>query len=382
MSIAGINLSLSIGTLIPSPAPRFIMEALQQVQIMQTDQGPSGFQISFNADRTAGNRRDYALLESPLLKPQNRVLLTVTINGTPYVLMDGFITQQELSHSSEFGATSLTVTGEDVSVVMDLYEFSLEYPALGPPAIALLILAKYTAIGVIPEVIPTLVDLVTLPLEWVPQQNSSDRAYLQQLAAQHGNVFYVTPGPEPLMNVAYWGPPIRLFNTPKKALSVDMGVATNVQSINFRYDALAPTLMHGLIQDAESELDLPLLTLNSTRLPPLSRNPAVLANQPFVRNNQYTSPKGFTYIEALDNAQSITNLSTDQVVTAQGELDTLRYGEVLSARGLVGVRGAGDTYDGLYYIQSVTHTISRNAYKQQFSISRDGTGSLVSTVQS
>ncbi len=381
MSVAGINLGLSIGTLIPSPAPRLLMEALQQVQISQNDQGPSGFQISFNADRTAGSQRDYALLESPLLKPSNRVLITVTLNGTPYVLMDGFITQQELSHSSEFGATTLTVTGEDVSVVMDLYEFSLEYPGLGAAEIALLVLAKYTAIGVVPEVIPTLSNLISLPIEQVPQQNSSDRAYLQQQAALHGYVFYIIPGPEPLMNVAYWGPPIRAFNLPKKALSVDVGVATNVQSINFRYDALAPILVHGMIQDAESELDLPLATLTSTRLPPLAREPAVLFNQPFVRNNQYTSPKGFTYIQAFDNAQSITNMSTDQVITAQGELDTLRYGEVLNARGLVGVRGAGDTYDGLYYIQSVTHTISRNSYKQGFVIAREGTGSLVSMVQ-
>ena len=39
---------------------------------------------------------------------------------------------------------------------------------------------------------------------------------------------------------------------------------------------------------------------------------------------------------------------------------------------LVGVRGAGRTYDGMYYVESVTHNIKRGEYKQSFTLSRDG----------
>jgi len=39
---------------------------------------------------------------------------------------------------------------------------------------------------------------------------------------------------------------------------------------------------------------------------------------------------------------------------------------------LVGVRGAGLAYDGLYYVDSVTHNVKRGEYKQNFSLSRDG----------
>ena len=59
---------------------------------------------------------------------------------------------------------------------------------------------------------------------------------------------------------------------------------------------------------------------------------------------------------------------------ADGELDTVRYGHVLRARRLVGVRGAGLTYDGLYYVRRVTHTIERGSYTQSFALSREGTG--------
>jgi hypothetical protein len=39
---------------------------------------------------------------------------------------------------------------------------------------------------------------------------------------------------------------------------------------------------------------------------------------------------------------------------------------------MVGVRGAGITYDGMYYVESVTHNIKHGEYKQNFTLSRDG----------
>ena len=47
---------------------------------------------------------------------------------------------------------------------------------------------------------------------------------------------------------------------------------------------------------------------------------------------------------------------------------------------LVGVRGAGEAYDGLYYVNNVTHNIKRGEYKQSFNLSRDGLGSLTPKV--
>jgi hypothetical protein len=68
-------------------------------------------------------------------------------------------------------------------------------------------------------------------------------------------------------------------------------------------------------------------------------------------------------------------------VTADGTVDAVRYGSVLRARGLVGVRGVGISYDGFYYVRRVTHTIKRGEYTQSFSLSREGTGSLLPAVR-
>jgi hypothetical protein len=67
-------------------------------------------------------------------------------------------------------------------------------------------------------------------------------------------------------------------------------------------------------------------------------------------------------------------------VHTTGSLDVLRYGQALKARRLVGVRGAGRGYDGLYYVKSVTSTLKRGEFKQNFSLVRDGLISLTPTV--
>ena len=62
---------------------------------------------------------------------------------------------------------------------------------------------------------------------------------------------------------------------------------------------------------------------------------------------------------------------TADVVSADGSLDVLRYGQILRARQLVGVRGAGVAFDGLYYVESARHQIKLGQYKQSFSLKRN-----------
>jgi hypothetical protein len=68
------------------------------------------------------------------------------------------------------------------------------------------------------------------------------------------------------------------------------------------------------------------------------------------------------------------------VISGSGQLDVLRYGQVFKARQLAAVRGAGNRFDGKYYVKSVTHNIKRGEYKQNFTLARGGIGSSVTTV--
>jgi hypothetical protein len=67
-------------------------------------------------------------------------------------------------------------------------------------------------------------------------------------------------------------------------------------------------------------------------------------------------------------------------ITATGEVDAGRYGRALRARRLVGVRGVGDTFGGLYYVSDVRHRISAGSYRMSFTLAREGVGSTVALV--
>jgi hypothetical protein len=102
-------------------------------------------------------------------------------------------------------------------------------------------------------------------------------------------------------------------------------------------------------------------------------------NMANVRKRQFRG-SGLNVTQAFARAQGTTDASNDNVVTASGDLDALRYGKLLQPRGLVGLRGVGYSYDGLYYVKSVTHRVRRDAYKQSFTLTRDGIGSLTPVV--
>lgn len=373
MSIESIQLQLLIGKIVPLPAPAMLMTALQSIDITQSQ--TAGFQMSFQVERATYLAADFPLLSSELLQPGSRVVICVTISAMPRVVMDGIITQHQFAYDQS-GSLMLTVTGEDISLLMDLYDVSLEYPGMGDEIIANLVLLRYAGLGVTPIVIPPLSGEVELPIERIPQQNTTDKQYLNALAAEHGYIFFVQPGLAPTLNTAYWGPVSRI-GLPQKTLTVDAGPETNVQSINFSYDALSPNgpvQVYGFVSDETTESILPVATLFSTLVPPLSSMQPLIFNQPFVRK-QLLDYQGSSYIDAFTRAQAITNQSSDSVVSANGTLDVLRYGAILMAPGLVGVRGVGFSYDGYYYVSNVTHHIRVGQYTQDFSLSREGLGS-------
>jgi hypothetical protein len=361
----GIRLTLWTGPTVAVPAPVTLMEAIESVEVTHGDEGRSGFQLSFGMKRSGPTDLiDQPLLSLPLLQPFHRVVLLVTLGFVPQVLMDGIITHRELSGGGAGGGSTLVVTGEDVSVQMDLVERSVEHPTQDETVIATKIIGTYPELGLIPMVIPPPSLDVPLPIERTPVQQGTDLEYLREMATRYGYVFYVAPGPAPLTNTAYWGPPVRA-GFPQQALSMDMGPDTNVDRLSFRTNALAPVAVSGNVLDP--------MTGMAVTLPPVIRIPGALAASPMLPQRQVKlRTSGASLTSALARALGTAN-SADDAVTAEGEIDAYRYGDVLQARGVVGVRGAGLTHDGLYYVKRVTHSIAPGRYQQRFTLTRDGT---------
>lgn len=350
---------------LPMPAPLPVTEALQQVQVT-SGKDRSGFQMTFGVGKTSPLQ--LALLPIGFFDPMiTRVVLVATFRGIPTVIMDGVITRQEMQPGNQPGQSTLSITGEDLSVLMDILQLRFPFPAMTDDARVTLILAKYAAFGVVPLVIPPLIMSVDSPTTRFDTQDGTDREYIRSLAAQNGYVFYVEPGPAPFTSIAYFGPDVRI-PVPQPALNVNLDAATNVESLNFSHDGLAKKMVIlSTFDPATKKIPIPIPVPDINPLhPPLGARPSPPSRVIFAEETTHLNPT-----ELAKRAFGYMMQSAD-AISGSGSLDVSRYGFILRARMLVGVRGAGLAYDGLYYVDSVTHNIKRGEYKQSFQLSRDG----------
>src|SRR6185312_17364229 len=102
----------------------------------------AGFQLVFAAGKSSPLIT--TLLPAGYFDPIiTRVVIVVTVNGLPQVLIDGIITRQEITPSNQPGQSALTITGEDLSVLMNIVAMPFaRYPAMNEVAQLYLILAK------------------------------------------------------------------------------------------------------------------------------------------------------------------------------------------------------------------------------------------------
>lgn len=369
--LKGLNLTLMVGPAMPVPVPRSVLDALISVQITNKTEGASVFQLQFKL----GNRsplQTLFLLAGGATPPLMRVLLVASANGQAHVLMDGVMTNHEIQPGDRGGDSTLTITGEDLSRVMDYIDFSgTPFPAMPPEARVLLILAKYAFLGIVPMVIPSVLIDVPLPVERIPLQQGKDLPYIKQLADEVGYVFYLEPK-APGLNIAYWGPEIKV-GAPQPALNGDMDAHQNVESLSFSIDTERKTLPVVFIQNQATKAPIPIPIPDISPLnPPLGAVPPIPKKLEPITGTSKLSPVRAAIIGLTKAAR------TADVVEGRGSLDVMRYGRILEARRLVGVRGVGPPFNGLYFVKSVTHRIKRGEYKQDFTLSRNG---LISTLQ-
>ncbi|OPY54271.1 MAG: hypothetical protein A4E49_01090 [Methanosaeta sp. PtaU1.Bin112] len=368
-SLLGIRLVLWMGATVPRPAPLEVLSALASVEVNNDSQHGDGFEIKFNL--TKDKLGEYNLLSSGSLEPFNRVIIGVVLGVTPEVLIDGIITRHQLLPSNEPGKSILSVSGADVSIMMNLEEVNKSHENQPDFVIAAKILASYAEYGILPQITPT--TDVPIMLQRIPRQCETDYDFLQRMAKRNGYVFYIEPVTFGV-NKGYWGPENRL-SIPQPALSINLGEFSNINSLSFSNDSMAPAESVGSFVEPITKMSLPSPRLPSLRVPPLSRNPANARRRTIQRQMANMNPS------QAASASVSASTNSPEPVEGQGELDTVKYGHVLRARGVAGVRGAGLSYNGYYYVKSVKHKIEKGEYKQFFTLSRDGTGALLPVVR-
>ena len=370
-----VHLSLMIGPIVPIVAPRVVIDHLESIEVTTRDVGASGFEISFSLNNKSPLQLLFLLTGgAPLLFM--RVIIVVTLSGKSEVLIDGVIVHHQFKPGSDGSQAILSIIGEDLTAIMNQQVWSgLPFPAMPAEARVALLIAKYAILGIIPLVIPSVLIDIPIPTGQIPSQRGTDLNYINSLAERVGYVFYIDPGPKPGLNVAYWGPQIKT-GIPQPALNTDMDAHTNVESLSFQFDNQKNKIPIVFIYNEITKVVIPIPIPPITPLnPPLGAVPPIptsIADLTPARDDLSKRPIPQAIMIGIAAAAKLA-----EAVTGTGELDVLRYGRVLKARHLVGVRGAGPAFDGLHYVTSVTHKIKRGEYKQSFQLSRNG---IISTI--
>lgn len=361
-----MQLSLQLGASRPQPAKESVLRALDQVEVKLGGENGSGFQLTFALSELDGD--DFALVALPELAPWSRVVLSVQFvaAGVPAdsVLIDGVITHHQLGFDVQSQLATLTVSGRDVGVLLDLRERDDTHVDHTPAEVVSQIVGRQEYQELRLNLDLQLPRDAQLPCWAQPRQ--SDLQCLLTLARRTGSVFYIDPvGPDGQRR-AYFGVPV--YGPPAELpLYVLAGARTNVSAMSFTLDAERPRRIEGMAWNDKGEL---------TALPAEERiPPQALAQQQQPAKRVELVSGVFAHDSTLAQQVARATAAAAQPAAAGNvTLDTLRYGALLFPRQLVRVEGAGQSYAGPYRIESVTHTILRGSYKQELRLSREGLG--------
>jgi phage protein D len=363
-SLTGILLTLKMGKTRLKSVPYEVIMALTSVQVVDNAKERDGFQLSFSLGKR--QVKDYNLLQSGLFDPHTKVSIVLNIRGRPVEpLMSGVIQNIQLGSSNEPGMSSLTVTGEGIESLLDLKEKNEKHERKSDSMIVRRIADIYAKHGVVLRMPKTTEQPDTNRL--VPHQYATDLEYLEQTAKRNGFVFYTNPLPTGEIEF-YWGPEDRKASI-QRALTMNMGAATNVTSLSFSLNGNAPVTTKGdHLQSDSGTRDEPVPPATSFDIKNLAANEISVQRTVLLRD---VAKDTISRAELKSKELMIAKFGT---ITGSGELETVRYGSILKAGETVAVRGVGDLYNGEYYVNKVTHAIERGKYTQKFELTREGLG--------
>lgn len=368
----GVQVQITVGKGGVEPLGLTLTNLIEQIEVNEVADGQSGFRISFSGARSGnGAGADYAVLADSRIGLFNRVRISVFVGTGATILMDGVITNIWADPGRGGGASQVVVTGSDLSAVMDREEKTETWEGRNEADTVLAILMQYSEYGLFP--VRAVGGARLDPREETPTQRGTDLNHIYQLADLFGYVFALYPGTP---TVAYWGPP-QPDTVPLPALSVDTGTLGNVNHLTFTFDGMAASSVSGTIKDPTTGAATPVA---STPPGGALASASAFTNTALVRKLKLAFAGGMTDGQAAALAQGVVRRSANRVVRGQGEVSSLAYGNVMNAGKIIGVRGAGASFDGNYLIEQVSHTLERGKYVQSFTIARDGTGSTTPLV--
>lgn len=336
-----------------------LYEDLISLEIELSDELPATFKLSLPLYKQPEDGT-WLYLDEERFRVWNQIVVHVGfVESGPEELISGYVTQVKPSFDPDEGQSVLEIVGMDGSVLMDREEKLKDWPNKKDSDIATEIFGRY---GFTPEVEDTTI-IHDEALSTVIQRET-DLQFLKRLALRNGFDCYVEG------TTGYFRP-VPTNTTPQPVLAAHFGEETNLTRFSVNVDALQPANVamfqvdriakEVLTAEIEVREEAPLGELDAGAL----LGNGIEAAKVYVAKNAATGTPEMTAL-----CQGLFQEGT-WFVTGEGEIDAAAYEHVLKPRGLVTIKGIGETYSGVYYVSYVRHTVSRESYSQSFRVKRD-----------
>lgn len=329
---------------------------LLQLEVEVDDDLASMFRLRVLMLRTA---EGWTCLDDARLQVWTPVTITAGFDDNNEELLTGYITHVKPRFQAAPEQAYLEIWGMDASVMMDRLEILKDWPSKKDSDIATEIFQSY---GLTPNVTDT--SFVHDEAVSTIIQRETDMQFLKRLALRNGYECYVQG------NTGYFGAPT-LDEEPQPLLAVHFGNETNIHNFSLNVEAMSPVSV-GMHQIDRLNKEVISVNIDSAQQTSFGATDAagllksgMEAGQVFIGCNGAASN---TEMEAL--CRGLYDRA-EWFVTAQGEVSANHYAHVLMPRKPVTVKGIGETYSGLYYVNHVTHVFTSGGYRQLVRMKRN-----------
>jgi Phage tail baseplate hub (GPD) len=297
---------------------------------------------------------EWTSLLDPLVTPRTPVAVQITRGDVTY-RFEGLSTEASWAIDAE-GSSQLTVKAVDRTLELDLEEKVVAWPGTSESAVAEAIFGDHGMAAEV-ESTPTGPD----PDVHVLIQRATDWAFLRSLAARWGYVAYLESDSGRTTGHFH---PIDPLEDPQGELALGFGgdalrVQAQAQLVagqkvqGQRVPVLSDTPQSGeATGDDEAQGETPLAGQATVLLAPMDVDGE---------------------IEPAAAAEGLARGSAFGVQLSV-ELDTAGVGVMLRAKRTVLVKGLGSALSGLYFVESVRHTLSVDSHRQRFQLTRNALG--------
>lgn len=330
---------------------------LIRLDVELDDEMASTFHIKLNMLALDG---EWSILDDDRISVWKPVTITAGFEDNTEELITGYITQINPDFSANPEEATIEIWGMDASVMLDRVEKLKDWPNKKDSDIAAEIFQSY---GLSPDVEDT--TLVHDEAISTIIQRETDMQFLKRLALRNGYEVYVQG------STGCFKPP-SVDDETQPVLSVHFGNETTMTNFSLSVDATAPSNVSMYQIDRlnkevhevniESSTLLAMGSTDANGLLGLGMDPG----QVYVGMN---STSGNVEMSAL--CQGIYE-KAEWFVAAEGEVLANDYEHVLLARKPVTIKGIGETYSGLYYVNHVTHVFTSGGYTQYMKARRNG----------